>query len=71
MGSSIQIDQQIYVFGGLEFDSNVRMRSIQRIEISEEDNIEDVIVIGEQNEDYYYPVLYHAENDFCVAENLK
>ena len=71
MGSSIQIDQQIYIFGGLEFDSNVRMRSIQRVEISGEDNIENVTVIGEQNEDYYYPVLYHTENDFCVAKSLK
>jgi hypothetical protein len=67
MGSSTQIDQLIYVFGGLEFDSNVRMRSIQRIEITEEDNIENVTMIGENNKDYYYPVLYHAENDFCVS----
>ena len=67
MGSSIQIDQLIYVFGGLEFDSNIRMRSIQRIEISEDDNIKNITVIGEQNEDYYYPVLFQAENDFCVA----
>ncbi|CBY06999.1 unnamed protein product [Oikopleura dioica] len=70
MGSSIFIDKQIYVFAGPEFDSSIRMRSIQRIDISDDEKIDNVIVIGEQNGDFYYPVLYHAEKDYCVVNKM-
>lgn len=70
MGSSIFIDKKIYVFAGPVFDSSIRMRSIQRIDISDDEKIENVIVIGEQNGDFYYPVLYHAEKDYCVVNKM-
>jgi len=66
MSSSIYIDKQIYVFAGRILSSG-NMRSNQRIEMTEEENIERVTVFGEHNVNFYFPILYHAQKDFCLV----
>ncbi|CBY31242.1 unnamed protein product [Oikopleura dioica] len=66
MSSSIYIDKQIYVFAGRILSAG-NMRSNQRIEMTEEENIERVTVFGEHNVNFYFPILYHAQKDFCLV----
>ena len=57
-GSVIYINRSIYFF---EY-----YRSIYRIDLTENEELKAVEKIGNQPGNYYYPVLYQTENDYCV-----
>ena len=58
-GSAIYIGRSVYYFEYWE-------DAIYRLDLSEKEELEKVEKIGEQPGDFYYPVLFQADLDYCV-----
>ena len=58
-GSVIYINRSIYFFEN-------KNSAIYRIDLTENEELKAVEKIGNQPGEYYTPVLYQTENDYCV-----
>jgi len=54
-GSAIRIGKSIFVYPGTEYD-------VQRIDLTSEENIESIEIIGTHSENYYNPILLPTSN---------
>jgi hypothetical protein len=55
-GSAIYVSRSVYYF-----DS-----AIYRLDLDENEELEAVQEIGSQPSNYYYPVLFQTNNDYCT-----
>ena len=60
-GSALYSGRSIYLFPGKSSEY-----SIQRIDLSDEEELENVEIIGNQPGQYDFPVLFETTSDFCV-----
>ena len=65
-GSVIIIGNSIYSFGGKNDNTGDEFRyPIQRMEITKDGEIKNIVLIGSQIEYYHYPILIKSEHNTC------
>ena len=58
-GSAIYVSRSVYYFG-------VYNSAIHRVDLDENENLDAVEEIGRQPGEYYYPVLFQTDKDYCT-----
>ena len=62
-GSSIKVNNQIYLFPGRDGNGEY---PIQRIDLEEDGTIEQVELIGNHDELFRFPILYITDANTCT-----
>ncbi|CBY40572.1 unnamed protein product, partial [Oikopleura dioica] len=58
-GSAIYIGRSIYYFGFVS-------KAIQRLDFNEEEDLQTVAEIGNQQGNFYFPVLFQTVSNYCI-----
>jgi len=65
-GSSIKVNNQIYLFPGLDGNSDNGEFPIQRLDLANDSTIEQVELIGNNDEYLIFPILYITDANTCT-----
>ncbi|CBY23675.1 unnamed protein product [Oikopleura dioica] len=65
-GSSIKVNNQIYLFPGLDGNSDNGEFPIQRLDLANDSTIEQVELIGNNDEYFMFPILYITDANTCT-----